>query len=136
MMDGLPPAVPRPTPRAATPPADPPPLAALTDVVMPLVQSMATMAYEVQQERCALEQERGCVRALLQELRDERQEHRKLMHTFLHVCADRVVLPRCTTSSQAFKLANDGAIKVVSNDVHRAGAVALLLAASMAPRPQ
>lgn len=35
------------------------------------------------------------------------------------------------TPTQAFRIANDGAVKVVQNDVHRSAAVALLLAASM-----
>lgn len=78
---------PRPTPRAATPPAPEThtSLAALNDVVMPLVQSMATLAYEVQQERCALQQERSCVRVLLEELRQERVEHRQLLLGVLQV---------------------------------------------------
>lgn len=91
MMDGLPPAGPtRAAPRAAPPPeADPhspTTLAALNDVVMPLVQSMAALAYEVQQERCALHQERSSVRALLEELRQERAEHRQLLIGVIQVC--------------------------------------------------
>lgn len=73
------------------------------------------MAYEVQQERCALQQEREAVKMLLEELREERAEHRQLLMGVLG----------------AFREANTGAVKIVQQDVHRSAAVALMLAACM-----